>query len=212
LLSLLFLSCAQLRYDWLGPEWAAQGAAALGVSADKPALLAAIGIASSLVGWPAILVARWIFLLVNRTKEETTTAQRKVILGSAWNIVFLTYGAFAIGACNMASNVDQSVARNDMMNAWGLSLVMQWFLIEPVALLLYVNLNLLLKWCTSFEDLPEMKEQAARAAKEDKLKEALRKKAEFKKQSGVAKQPEPVLQPKPVPKATTGTDAATLKK
>ena len=205
LLSLLFLSCAQLRYNWLGPEWAAQGAATLGVSADRPALLAAIGIASSLVGWPAILVARWIFLLVNRTKEETTLAQRRVILGSAWSIVFLTFGAFAIGACNMASNVDQAVARNDMMNGWGLSVVMQWFLIEPVALLLYVNLNLLLKWCTSFEDLPEVKEQAVRKAKEDNLKEALRKKAELKAQPGLAKQPEASKPEKPVPRATTGT-------
>lgn len=160
-ISLLFLSSAQMRYDWLGPTWAA--------ATDKPSLFAAIGLGASLVGWPVVLVMRWLFLLANRTKAETSKKQSQMIFGAAWSIVFLTYGAFTVGAVNMASNMDDDIVKTDVMGGFGLGLVMQWILIEPSVLMAFAAIVLLLKWCTSFEDLPEV--MAENAKQQQLLKE-----------------------------------------
>lgn len=202
LLALMFMACAQLRYNFLGPEWVLIADSS---TVDTSARLPAVGIAASFITFPTVIVARWLFLLVNRTKAETTKTQRRIILVSAWAIVCLTYAALAIGACNMAINVDQEVAKHEIMGGWGLGVVMQWFIIEPLVLLLYVNINLLLKWCTSYEDLPENLQKAMEKQREMAKQEVIRKKEAMKKEA----EAKAAAANKPVPKAkaTTGTEA-----
>ena len=45
--------------------------------------------------------------------------------------------------------------------------MVQWLLFEPAGLLAYALLTLLLKWCTSFEDLPEVKAEKVRKEKKN---------------------------------------------
>jgi len=181
-IAILFLSSAQLRYEWMGPTWAE--------SADKPSLFTAVGLGASLVGWPVVLVMRWLFLLANRTKAETSERQSQLIFGASWSIVLLTYGAFAVGAINMASNMDDGIVKTDVMGGFGLGMVMEWILIEPAVLLLFANIILLLKWCTSFEDLPEV--VAENTKQQQLLKQKARDELLDQKARARIKGPEPV--------------------
>jgi len=174
LLGLLFLSCAQLRYTWLGATWAGTPPAYnLGIDDiplyDRLPFLSAVGVAAALVGWPCVLVTRWLFLLANRTYPSADREQKLLMFGSAWGIVVLTCGALAIGAVNMSSNMDAAIVRSDVFVSWGLALVVQWFLYEPMMLGVFALINLLLKWCTSFEDLPEVKAEMLKQQKEEFL-------------------------------------------
>ena len=68
--------------------------------------------------------------------------------------------------------MDAPIVEVDVMLSWLLAMLVQWLLYEPAMLLLYTAFTLLLKWCTSFEDLPEVK---AENVKQQILQEKLRK-------------------------------------
>lgn len=187
ILGLLFLSCAQIRYTWLGPTWVqTQSAAAFGITSNKAALIFAVSVAATLVGYPIVVVSRWLFLLANRVKPESTKRQAKLVFLSAWSILLLTQGAFAVGAISMSSNMDATIVKNDVMLGFGIGLILQWFLIEPIAVTTFANLILLLKWCTTFDDLPEVKalmvkrkKEAAEKIKAEKIREREEQKREL---------------------------------
>ena len=92
LLGLLFLSCVQIRYVWLAAKWQETnhgGTAFYDIHTnemlyDHASVVAGIGMAAALVGWPCVIVARWLFLLVNRTRaEKVTKSQWRLTIGSA---------------------------------------------------------------------------------------------------------------------------------
>jgi hypothetical protein len=173
MIGLLFLSCAQLRYSWLGPEWLVEGTTISSVFdpysnellVDRATVLCAVGAAAALVGWPCAIVSRWLFLVANRTRAESTRRQAQIIFGSAWSMVLFTCAALAVGAISMASNMDATVVQQDVMVGWVLAMVVEWLLLEPTALFVYAAFTLLLKWCTSFDDLPEIKEEMVKQQK-----------------------------------------------
>ena len=182
LLGLLFLSCAQIRYVWLAPKW--QGDGITEVTAiydlytneilyDRASVLLGVGIASPLVGWPCVIIARWLFMLANRTRAETTPFQSKIIYGSAWSIVLLTVFALAVGALNMAFNMDAAVVRQDVMASWVIAIFVDWLLIEPMMLTAFALFILMLKWCTSFDEIPEVAQEALKQQQEQKQQELL---------------------------------------
>ena len=47
--------------------------------------------------------------------------------------------------------------QTDVLVGWIFALLVQWLLYEPAVLIGYAFVTLLLKWCTSFDDLPEVK-------------------------------------------------------
>ena len=166
LLGLLFLSCVQIRYVWLAAKW--QGDGITEVTAlydihtnemlyDHASVVAGIGMAAALVGWPCVIVARWLFLLVNRTRaEKVTKSQWRLTIGSAWSVVLLTVAAISIAAINIAVNMDANIVKNDIMVSWVIAILVDWLVVEPMMLSAFALLVMLLKWCTSFDDLPEM--------------------------------------------------------
>ena len=98
----------------------------------------------------------------------------------------MTQGAFAVGAISMSSNMDATIVKNDVMLGFGIGLILQWFLIEPIAVTTFANLILLLKWCTTFDDLPEVKalmvkrkKEAAEKIKAEKIREREEQKREL---------------------------------
>ena len=54
-------------------------------------------------------------------------------------------------------NMDAPVVQMDVMVGWAFSALVQWVLVEPAVLSAYLLLTLLLKWCTDFSDLPEVR-------------------------------------------------------
>jgi len=168
MLALLFLACAQLRYEWLGATWSGttpasySGGAELG---DRLQVLSTVGIGGALVGWPCVLLARWLFMLANRMDAGSSRMQALLIHGSAWSIIFLAVAAVTIGAVNMATNLDAPLVQGDVMVGWVLAILTQWLLFEPAVLSVFIGVVLLLKWCTSFEDLPENQEQMGKQSK-----------------------------------------------
>ena len=78
----------------------------------------------------------------------------RLIYAAAWSIVLVACAALAVGAVNMSSNMDARLVEFEVMVGWGLGALVQWLLVEPAALCLFASCGLVLKWCTSFEDLP----------------------------------------------------------
>jgi len=158
-LGLLFLSCAQLRYAWLGSTWThvpLENNDEDDIMQRMP-LLSSVGIAAALVGWPCVLIARWLFVMPNRLYPRASRAHGILMYGAVWGIVWLTCGALSVGSVSMSNRMDARVLRVDVMVSFALACAVQWFLYEPAALALFASFTLLLKWCTSFEDLPEVK-------------------------------------------------------
>ena len=119
-----------------------------------------------------MLVARWLFLLINQKFWRTTPRRTKAVFTATWTGVISTCLALGIGAISISSNMDAPIVEVDVMLSWLLAMLVQWLLYEPAVLLLYTAFTLLLKWCTSFEDLPEVK---AETVKQQILQEKLRK-------------------------------------
>lgn len=194
-LGLLFLTCAQLRYMWLGATWVDVAPPYNeGVSSDAAGripFLSTIGFASAVVGWTCVLCARWLFFLANQMYMQSTSPKQGLIIYAAtWCIVLLICSALAIGAVNMAGNMDAPIVQVDVMLGWLLSMTLQWILFEPAILVTYAFFTLLLKWCTSFEDLPEVKAEIVKVQKEEQL----RHKAEMQAQKPALQGPKDVLQ------------------
>ena len=78
-------------------------------------------------------------------------------------------GALAIGAIAIAGTMDKPLVEADVFVVWLLAAGVQWLLYEPAGLLAYACLTLLLKWCTSFEDLPEVKEEKMKLQKQQEM-------------------------------------------
>jgi hypothetical protein len=161
LLGSLFLTCVQLRFTWLGASWATSPAAGVAL-AQRLTPISFVAIAAALVCWPCLLAARWLFLSANRTVGGATPAQARLIFGSAWSIVMLSCLALAVGAINVAGNMDETTVREDVMLGWLLALLAQWLVVEPPLLLLLALSGLVLKRCTTFDDNDTI---AARAGK-----------------------------------------------
>jgi len=155
---LLFMACAQLRYAWFGARWESVLPTDFEyVDADlisRMPIISAVSTAAAIVCCPVVLFARWLFLVANNTQSGPPHVHA-VVQGSSWSIVFLVQLAVSVGAVNMASNMDTRAVKEDVMLAWGLSAAVLWLLVEPGILALYGTCTLLLKWCTTFEDLPE---------------------------------------------------------
>ena len=83
------------------------------------------------------------------------------IFGSAWSIVLLGIFAGSVGAINMSFNMEASLVEQDVMLAFAFGVILYWLAIEPIMLVLFGSVGVLLKWCTTFEDIVD---DAARAA------------------------------------------------
>jgi len=177
MMGLLLLSCAQLRYTWLGSTWTTTPPRDEEDVMERMPFLSSVGIAAALVGWPCVLIARWIFLTANRLYKQANRAHGILMYAAAWGIVWLTVGALAIGTISMSTHMDKRVLRVDVMVGWALACAVQWLLYEPAALALFASFTLLLKWCTSFEDLPEVKAVAVKQKKEQLLQKTLEMKS-----------------------------------
>ena len=79
----------------------------------------------------------------------------KVVYGSVWCIVAVVCLALCLGAMSMAGTMDAGIVGVDVMIGWGLSVGVQWLLLEPALLMILMGASLFLKWCTSF-DLDEL--------------------------------------------------------
>jgi len=170
-LGLLFLSCAQLRYMWLGATLTPVPAYAQGTPGalmDRMPFLSGVAVMAALVGYPCILVARWMFFLANTAAPLASTSrqERYIIFILAWSLVTIATLALAIGAVNMAGTMDALLLETDVMVGWMLAALVLWLLCEPVALVLFSCIILALKWCTSFEDLPEVKAEVVKQQKQ----------------------------------------------
>jgi len=174
LTGLLFFSCAQLRFAWLGARWAHIVPSTLEyVDADRISrlsVLCSIGLASALITWPCVLFGRWLFLLANRTSHSQSRSQSCLVYGASWGIVFLAQFAFSVGAINMAGNLDARVVEEDVLVAWLIGALVQWLIYEPVVLALFASCDLLLKWCTTFEELPLPLPDPSTDAKAERVK------------------------------------------
>lgn len=78
--------------------------------------------------------------------------------------MLIACAAFAVGAVNMATNMDASVVERDVMLGWALAAAVQWILVEPLALGLFAGCGLFLKWCTDFDDVEHEAEAALQIA------------------------------------------------
>jgi hypothetical protein len=160
-LALLFLSVLQLRYSWLGATWSGtplqplasgtSAAASIDYYARLPTI-STVAVASAVLCWPCVLIARGLFYVANRTDRVVPPESARYIFGAAWSIVLVACMAMGIGAINMAGNLDATAVNFDVMVGWALAAGVQWLLIEPTALVLFAAFHLLLKWCTSFEE------------------------------------------------------------
>ena len=157
LTGLLFFSCAQLRFAWLGARWAHIVPSTLEyVDADRISrlsVLCTVGLASALITWPCVLFGRWLFLLANRSYSAQSQLQSLLVCGASWSIIFLAQFAFSVGAINMAGNLDARVVEEDVLIAWLIGALVQWLICEPIVLAVFLSCELLLKWCTTFEEL-----------------------------------------------------------
>lgn len=192
MIGMLFLSCAQLRYTWLGATWVFAPPYEQGVTdnlMDRMPFLSTVGIAAAAISWSCVLITRWLFLMANRMYPQSTREQAILMYGTAWGVVVIVMAALAIGAVDMASNMDAPVVKMDVMVGWALACAVQWLLYEPAGLMVFACVSLLLKWCTSFEDLPEVKAEMVKQQKEQFL---LRKAELAKQQDGSVTQQGPL--------------------
>jgi len=88
-------------------------------------------------------------------EEEKVPLVSKVVYGSVWCIVAVVCLALCLGAMSMAGTMDAGIVGVDVMIGWGLSVGVQWLLLEPALLMILMGASLFLKWCTSF-DLDEL--------------------------------------------------------
>lgn len=197
-LGMLFLAVAQLRYSWLGAQWAGTvldfDTGVTGDLMERLPVLYTISVASAVVGYPFILIFRWLFLVANRTFSTATKKQAIIIFGSVWCIALLTFGGLAIAAVEMATHMEATLVRADVMVSWALGALSLWIIFEPVVLLVFAAVNLLLKWCTSFEDLPEVREEAFKQKALEKMY-AKEHKAEAEKAEAAKPKDPPAKQP-----------------
>jgi len=150
LIGLLMLTCVQVRYQWLGASWVAAPANA--ILLERMSYISCVALAAGLVCYPCVIIARLLFFTANRMQHTASRLQANLIFASAWCIVLLSCLALAIGAINMSANMEVNTVREDVMLGWALSALAQWLLIEPPMLLLLLLFELLLKWCTTFDD------------------------------------------------------------
>ena len=158
LLGLLLLTCAQLRYTWLGASWFPHDVHAPVM--NKLSSISSVAFAAGFICWPCVVVCRLLFMTANRMEATSTNAQARVIFGSAWSIVLLCAFALAVGAINLSANMDSIAVHEDVMISFGLSTLAQWLLVEPPMLALLASCGLLLKWFTAFEELSDDKSEA----------------------------------------------------
>ena len=149
-LGMLFLTTVQLRYTWLGGT-----ETSININAfDRLSVVSNVAIVTALITWPCALAGRWLFLIVNRAQVGATVLQVRLLFGSAWSIIIFCCMALAVGAINMSSNMDASLVTMDCMVGWFLSMGALWLIMEPTILGLFAMVGLVLKWCTTFDDLP----------------------------------------------------------
>lgn len=164
LTGLLFLSCVEIHFSWLGATWVLDSPAYdQGVGDDVMArlpFLSAVSAGAALVSWPCMIAGRWFFMLADVDKGTP-------IYGAVWLLSIIYCGSCYIGAIALTGEMDATVVRADVFVAWLLAVMVQWLLFEPAGLLAYALLTLLLKWCTSFEDLPEVKAEKVRKEKKN---------------------------------------------
>ena len=195
LVGLLFLSCAQLRYMWLGatwaPTWPEYEGGVLGADVmNRLSFLSYVSFAGALVGWMGMFATRFLFYLANQTAIPATRRMSALIYCGAWFGILLLCGALTLGSLSMASNIDAPVVQNDVIVSWILAFFVQVLLCEPLALLWYLGITLLLKWCTSFEDLPENKAETVKKQKEIQIQ----RKAQLQAEKPPPVAPSPPLQ------------------
>jgi len=163
---LIYLSCVQLRYGWLGGAWVdvPVGAGLL----ERLSAVSAVAVAAALVCLPCVLVARWFFLFANRTRKCTDPKGRTgtLVEGGAWAIVLTGCFILAVSSIAISTSMETNTVREDAMISWTLAMGMQWLLLEPIALLVFGGTGLLLKWCTDFEVSTEVKLAALHAQRE----------------------------------------------
>lgn len=170
-ITMLFFACAQLRYMWLGATWSdlppdyTAGVLTADVW-DRMPFLSYVSFAGALVGWIGLFFVRLLFCLANNTVSARSKREAKMIYAGTWMIVLTLVLALSVGAMSMSGNMDAPTVRADVMAAWVLALFVQWLLFEPMMLLGYLCITLMLKWCTSFEDLPEVKAEHVKKQRE----------------------------------------------
>jgi len=163
LFGLLYLSCLQLRFHWLGGAWVSvpDGASLL----ERLSVVSAVAFGAALVCWPCTLVGRWLFLLANRVQKGSIGSMGMLVEGMAWAIVLSCCLAIAISTMFVSSRMEAEAAREDAMIAWALAMGTQWLVIEPLALVVFALVGMLLKWCTDFEDSAAPSEKGKGSAK-----------------------------------------------
>lgn len=178
--ALLFLSCVQLRYMQLGASWASETtvvpAYGDGVSEEdftgRIPFLSYVAVGAALIGWPCVLVARWLFYVAN-VFAKTKRCRNIQVFGAAWTVVLLSCGGLGLATVLMATEMDMPIVRIDVFVAWVIALLVQWLIYEPAMLFTFACLTLLLKWCTSFDDFPEVKAANLKKQREQELQRKL---------------------------------------
>ena len=181
LIAMLFLACVQLRYGWLGATWAGDPidslTAPVGTVMDRMPVLSTVGLAAAIVGYPGVLVCRWIFFAANRihryaSPEEDEEEKEKdakdplkaekakqpmpkiskIAYGISWSVVCVICLALCVGAVSMAGTMDAGIVGVDVIVGWTLGVGVQWLLIEPALLGFLAAFTLFLKWCTTIDE------------------------------------------------------------
>ena len=221
LLGLLFLSIVQLRYSWLGATWAGAPLASLATASttDVPIdyyarlpAISTVAVAAAAISWPCVLIARGLFFVANRAVPAIPPQSSRLIFGASWLIVSVACIALGIGAINMAGNMDAAAINFDVMLSWVLSAGVQWLLLEPSALVLFAAFNLLLKWCTTFEEnLPPLEAEEKTPA--ELMRDAIQEEVAKSKMPVETAPPltplKALMPPKPVESPVSGNKAMT---
>jgi len=151
LIWLLFLSTAQFRYAWYGATWATGGASDGTIA--RLGTVSAVAVAAAIVCSAGLLVARWLLISVRRVAELLPPRQARFIAGYVWSLLLLCCFAMAVSAISMSINMGAQTIRHDVMHAWVLATVVQWFALEPLCLFLMIIWSRTLRWCSTFDDL-----------------------------------------------------------
>ena len=155
LFGLLYLSCVQLRYGWMGGAWIStdEGASLL----DRISSISSVALAAALMCWPCVLVARWLFLAANCTRRLAVpdSPTSTLVQACVWSAVLGCVLALAISTISVSAYMPGEKVREDAMLGWALAMGSQWLFIEPIAICLFGSFSLFLKWCTDFESVDQ---------------------------------------------------------
>ena len=115
LFGLLYLCCAQLRYGWMGGAWAStdEGASLL----NRISSISSVALAASLICWPCVLLARWLFLAANRTRRLAglDSPTSTIVQAGVWSAVLGCVLALAIGTISVSAYMPGEKVREDAM-------------------------------------------------------------------------------------------------